>query len=283
MRKIVSGIYHEKQFPGVPVYIIVTDDGALLVDCPLYGEDIEELLETVSGYAKPRFLALLDSQPDRVLGAREIQLPIIAQDHTREHMLTWSDTFKGANNPLGGEADSIRRITGVKTAVPEITFSEEMILHLGSMEMRFLHQPGPTPGAMWVTLPEKQIVFIGDAIHISEPPFLGEAEIENWLEGLILLRDSYLKDWKVLSSRDGLVDRDDVTTMARFLRKVPLRVERLSEAEDSEAEADAIAEELLEDFKVPPAQAERMKLRLSAGLLHLTERLFPSEETEEDD
>jgi len=283
MRKIVPGIYHEKQFPGVPVYVIVTDEGALLVDCPLYEEGIEELLEMVSGYAEPRYLALLDSQPDRVLGARGIELPIIAHDLTREHMLTWSDTFKGANNPLGGEADSIRRITGVKTAVPEITFSDELLLHLGSLKLHFLHQPGPTPGAMWLTLPEKNIVFIGDAIHLSEPPFLGEADIDKWLEGLNVLRDGYLKDWQVLSSRDGIIDRDDVTAMGRFLRKVPLRIERLSEAENPEADADALAEELMGDFEVPPSQVERMKLRLSTGLLHLAKRLFPSEETDEAD
>jgi len=281
MRKVVSGIYQETQYPGVPVYLLKTDAGTFIIDCPLYSEDVDALIERAAELGPPRYVALLDSQHDRVLGARELSLPIIAHDHVRERMLGWSDTFKGAANPIGGEADSIRRITGVKAAVPEITFSDEMLLHLAGTLLHFIHRPGPTPGAMWISIPDRKLVFIGDAVHLAEPPFIGEADIDAWLEGLDDLRDRFIEDYTVISSRDGIIDRDEITLMARFLRKVPVRIDRLRESNDVEQDAEKIAEELLSDFRIPPAQVERMRLRLSAGLLRMKERLYPTEKEEE--
>lgn len=281
MRKVGSGLYQETQYPGVPVYILKTQEGTFIIDCPLYSEDVSLLLDQAAEIGPPRYVALLDSQHDRVLGARDLDLPIIAHDLTRERMQGWSDTFKGAANPIGGEADSIRRITGVKAAVPEITFSDEMVLYLGDMRLHFLHRPGSTPGAMWISIPDRKTVLIGDAVHLAEPPFVGEADVDAWLNTLDDLRDRFIDDFTVISSRDGVIDRDDITIMARFLRKIPIRIERLRDSDDDESDADKIAEELMDDFKVPSAQMERMKLRISAGLLRLTERLYPSEEKDE--
>ncbi|MBN2555498.1 MAG: MBL fold metallo-hydrolase [Anaerolineales bacterium] len=283
MQKVISGLFREDRYPGVPIYIITTDAGTLILDCPLYSEDANEFLKAVKELGEPRYIALHDGQRDRVLGVREIDLPIIAHDKTREYMQTWSDTFKGAANPMGGESDSIRRITGVKSAVPEISFSNEFTLHLGSTEIHFLHKPGPTPGAMWVSIPEKNTILIGDAVHISEPPFLGFADIDAWLDTLQELRDAFLKDFRVYSSRDGRIDREDVTNMARFLRKIPVRIERLSTSKEMEVDAESITAELMGDFKIPAAQSERMKLRLKAGLIRLTERLYSIEEQDETD
>jgi hypothetical protein len=69
--------------------------------------------------------------------------------------------------------------------------------------------------------------------------------------------------------------------MARFLRMVKLRVERLGEIEDPEAMGERIegyAEELARPFELKGEQLENGLLRLRAGLRKLQGRLYPSEE-----
>lgn len=277
MRRIAPGLYLETKYPGVQLGVVVTDDGLFLIDCPARAEDGRDWLATLTDYGKPRYLALLDSHHDRVLGARNFDFPRVAQDWTLETMSNWSDSFKGSARPIGAEVDSLKRITGVKRAVPELAFSEQMVIHLGERTIDLWHRPGPTPGSMWVVFSDAEVVFIGDAVTVGEPPFLGDSDIETWLDTLDDLRTQSMRSYKLVSSRDGLIKHDQINEMARFLRKIPWRLERLSEAGAPPEEAGALALELIKDFKIPKARREHVLLRLQVGLERLYSRLYPNE------
>jgi cyclase len=272
MREIVHGVLIEDKYPGVIVGAIASDDGALLVDCPIRVEDAREWLSRMSEYGRPRYLALLDAYPDRVLGARALDLPSIAHDETRMTMATWPDTFKGGAHPIGAEADRLKRITGVTKAVPEVTFSDELELYLGERLVEFWHRPGPMAGSMWVVYHDSGIAFIGDAVSVSEPPYLGEADIEAWLESLDDLRA--LKGYKLISSHDGLIKTADVNTMGRFLRKVPVRLARMADRSQPLEAASTVASRLMQGMKVPSARREQALFRLEAGLGRLYRRTY---------
>jgi hypothetical protein len=74
------------------------------------------------------------------------------------------------------------------------------------------------------------------------------------------------------------VDRDAINDMARFLRKVPVRLEHMQEADDVEAAAEAAAEDLMDDFKVTSARWDLCHLRLKSGLIRLFRRDHPVED-----
>ncbi len=277
MRRIAPGVYLESKYLGVQLGAVVTEDGLFLIDCPARADDGRDWLATLADYGKPRYLALLDSHPDRVLGARNFDFPRVAQDWTLETMSNWSDSFKGSARPIGAEVDSLKRITGVKRAVPELAFSEQMVIHLGGSQIDLWHRPGPTPGSMWVVFSDAEVVFVGDAVTVGEPPFLGDSDIQVWLDTLDDLRTQSTRSNKLVSSRDGLIKHEHINEMARFLRKIPWRLERLSEAGASPEEAGALAPELMKDYKVPKARQEQVALRLQVGLMRLYSRLYPTE------
>lgn len=277
MLRIAPGVYLETKYPSVQLGIIVTDEGLLLIDSPPRVEDGRNWLATLKDYGEPRYMALLDSHPDRVLGARIFDLPLVAHDWTRQLMSNWSDIFKGGARPIGAEADHLKRITGVHNAVPDLTFSKCIILHLGDREVHLWHRPGPTPGSIWVVLPAAKVAFIGDAVTVAEPPFLGEADLEAWMNTLDDLRSSHMRAYKLISSRDGLVKRGDVNDMARFLRKIPWRLERLGVKRAPPEAAANYASQLLEGFKIPSARRDHVLLRLQVGLTRLYSRLYPPE------
>jgi len=271
MRKLTRNVWIESRFGGLTIGALASDSEILLVDCPLRTEDVREWLGQLSTLGSPRYLALIDGFPDRVLGARVVDLPILAQDRTLEAVLGMSDTFKGNVHPIGAEADRLKRITGVQKAVPTIIFSRSMTLHLGGRAIRFLHRPGPHPGAMWVLDEEEGLLFIGEAVAIEEPPYLGTADIERWIDLLDDLREGGFVSQRMVCARGGLVSRENVNAMARFLRKVQNRVKKLQQEDDPEEIAARFAEELLEDFPVAASRREMAVTRLRVGLVDLVQ------------
>lgn len=275
MQKIAPKVYLENKYIGVNLGLVVIGQGLLLVDSPLHPEDVEEWFKVVSERGQPRFLVLLDSHPDRVLGSRTLALPAIAQDQTLQAIREWADTFKGNAHPIGAEADQLKRITGVNNAIPEITFSERMVIHMGGKEIVFLHRPGPRPGSMWMVIPDLSVVFLGDTVTIDEPPYVGVAALEAWLNSLDELRGSDMKSYTLISSCGGRIERKDINHMARFLRKVQSRVEKLEDGKNRDEEIERLAVDLLGDFRIRSIKQDLILKRLKTGLLDQSLLQFP--------
>ncbi|MGD8554427.1 MAG: hypothetical protein PVJ07_06845 [Anaerolineales bacterium] len=278
MKRIARGVFVENKYRSVHLGAIVTSAGVMLVDSPLRLEDGRLWLAQLADHGQPAFLVLMDHNPDRVLGARGFTIPRVAHQVTRQTMMEWSDTFKGSAHPIGADADSLKRITGVSEAVPEICFSEEMVMHLGDRQIHFWHRPGPTAGSMWLLLPEVSVVFIGDTVATTEPPYLRDADIPAWLDSLDELRSASFSDHKLVSARNGVVDRTALNDMARFLRRVDRRIRKLTDKGAEPEEAAASAKVFIKSYKVPASREQQMLLRLQAGMAGLYTRLNPPEE-----
>jgi glyoxylase-like metal-dependent hydrolase (beta-lactamase superfamily II) len=277
MRKLRKGIFIETRFEGVLVGAIRSKDGMLLVDCPLLADSVREWLGQLAPHGQSKYAVLLDHHPDRVLGARVLDLPLIAQEQTLQAMREWPDAFKGSSKPIGAAADQLKRITGVTRAVPDLAFSDEMVMHLGEREIRIVHRPGPNAGATWVFIPDAEIVFVGDAVSVSQPPYFGDADIEQWMERLDELRSPDLANYHIVSARDGLVKRDQLNQMARFLRKVPSRLKKIADKGMSADAASSVAHQLLRDFQYPQSQRDLLMRRLESGLRLLYARSFSND------
>jgi glyoxylase-like metal-dependent hydrolase (beta-lactamase superfamily II) len=278
MRKIASGIFIEDEYSAVMLGAVVTKEGVIAIDSPLRVDDTRAWISTLSDLGRVRYLVFMDSHIDRVLGARVLNIPTIAHDQTRITISGWSDSFKGRANPIGADADRLKRITGVRRAVPQLTFSDKMRIFLGEHEFHFLHRPGPASGAIWLLLPDAKVIFIGDAVTVSEPPYFGNANIEQWLKSLDDLRTSRFRSFKIISGRDGLIKRNDINTMARFLRRIPNRIQDFAKQGATPELADGYAKELISSYKkVPSARNEVCLLRLKASMIDLHSQLYLAE------
>jgi len=270
MRELVKGVFLEEGYPGVRLGAVVADGAALLIDSPLRIEDGREWLAQIGARGRPRFMVLLDDHPDRVYGARGFDLPLIAQTQAREAIAAWPDPQRATSPLLGAEADRLRRVSGLSRAIPHLGFERDLEIRLGSQTVEIRHRPGPRPGSAWVVLPSARVVFVGDAVWAQEPPYLGEAQLEAWLDSLAELRSGAMARFKVVSARDGVVRREAIVAMAGFLRKVSHRMERLQAREEDEEAAGRLAPQLARGFRVPVARREQALLRLRTGL----ERLY---------
>jgi glyoxylase-like metal-dependent hydrolase (beta-lactamase superfamily II) len=278
MRSVSSGVFLETKFPGVMIGAIASRGRLLLVDAPIRVEDGREWISQLSEKGKPRYLALLDHHLDRVLGARTFEHPIVAHDTTRLVMSSWPDTFKGGTRPIGAEADRLKRVTDVARAVPDLTFAEELSLYLDGREVLLLHRPGPTAGSIWVVVPEAKAAFIGDAVWLSEPAYLGDAQLDAWRKTLQQALHGPFKGYTFISSRDGVVERRAFGQMAAWLDRVEERLRKLRTRRAIEEATSALATSLMRGSRLPAARREHAHLRLQAGL----ERLYTRWSADED-
>jgi glyoxylase-like metal-dependent hydrolase (beta-lactamase superfamily II) len=277
MRKVTSDVHIENKFPAVYLGLIVVNGKTLLIDCPIRLEDGRSWMQEVLEYGEPAYTVLLDHHPDRVVGARDSIMPLVGHTLTSQIIAAKSDSFKGSAHPIGAETDRLKRVTGVSRSIPNLTFSDKMTIRLSGGEIEVWHRPGPMEGSIWVVFHRQEVLFIGDAVMVDEPPFIGESNIPAWLETLDDLRSEEFRSYHLISSRQGKVDREEINTMARFLRKVQLRMEHLEGMDDPEAGFDKYAQELLDDFPLSGPRHDRAYLRLRVGFEDLYQKLYQVE------
>src|SRR5512139_1476379 len=189
MHAITKTVYIEDQYLGVVLGVIVRPRGLVQFDAPPSPEDSRAwratLMNLITG--PERILINLDAHPDRTLGARAMDCTVIAHEKTAQIFRTRPTTFKAQGEETGSEYEDIPGLGSVRWAPPEISFDEQLELHWDGSLILVESRPGPSTGAIWVTLPEEKIVFVGDAVVKNQPPFFASADLDAWIDSLHLL------------------------------------------------------------------------------------------------
>ncbi len=228
MQEIEQGIYLNRNYPGATLGAILSPYGTILIDSPPHpddGQSWSSLLRSMGGGVN-RVLVVLDSHPDRTIGLRALDTQIIAHLETANELEDRPAIFKGQNSNTGAEWERCEGLSGIRWGKPSMTFTEQAILEWGDQKLLIEHHPGPTPGASWLIAHEPGVVFIGDAVTVDQPPFLADANIDQWVDILDLLLAKPYKDYLIVSGRGGLVEYGDIREMRRFLREVEKRLDR---------------------------------------------------------
>jgi len=276
MQAIAKNIYFETHFPGVTLGVINTPRGLIQVDAPPSADDGRtwraSMLNLDTG--TERILINLDAHADRTLGVRTMECTTIAHEKAAQVFRSRPNLFKTQTDETGADWEHLAGISNVRWMPPEITFTQQLSIFWGDSPVVLEYHPGPNLGASWVRIPDARVVFIGDAVLATQPPFLAHADIPAWLETLKELLSSTNRGYQFISGRGGLVDADTVRTQVKFLKKVDARLQKLSSKGQPPAATEHLVEDLLGEFKVPASRARQYTSRLRYGLLHYYTRHF---------
>jgi len=267
MHQIRPGIYLEEGYLGVTLGAFVYTHGIVMIDSPLRPEDARTwrsaLLNQRGGTS--RVLVSLDAHLDRTLGARALECTILAHQKTALVFRNRPTIFKGQSTESGAEWETYDDAIGTRWAIPDITFSDRMVLHWGGPEITLEHHPTSSPGSIWVISEAERVVFIGDAVTPNQPPFLANADLPAWIEETKLLLSKY-RDYLIVSGRGGLVKQEDVREQQRYLKTILRGLERLAGRNASPESTENLIPKLLTDMDVSFVQDEQFNQRLRAGL-----------------
>lgn len=278
MDEIAKNVYIEDRYLGVTLGVIVQPRGLIQIDAPPAPDDGRIWRASLMGMGggPERVLINLDAHPDRTLGARAMDCTVIAHERTAQAFRNRPNTFKAQGDETGANWEAIPGLGSVRWAPPEISFMEKMTLHWGDTPILLESHPGPASGAIWVILPEEKLMFVGDAVTKSQPPFLANASLPEWIETLKALQDPQYKGYTIVSSRGGVVTAQQVRTQADMLKRLYDKVEKLGTKKSPAAAIEKLVDQLLKDFKVPSARYKQYAHRLLYGLNHYYVRHYQS-------
>ena len=270
MEAITKNVYIEDRFLGVTLGVISQPRGLVQIDAPPSPEDARSWRAALMGMGNgpERVLINLDAHPDRTLGVRSMDCTVVAHESTAQAFRNRPNTFKAQGDETGANWEAIPGLGSVRWAPPEISFLEQLTLHWGDTLIVLESHPGPTLGAIWVILPEQKVVFVGDAVLKSQPPFLAHADLLTWIETLKILLEPEYKGFSIISGRGGVVTSQVVRNQIELLKRVHDRIEKIGKKKTTANVTDKIADQLLKSFKAPAARQRQYLQRLRYGLRH---------------
>lgn len=276
MHSITKTVHIEDQYLGVVLGVIVRPRGLVQIDAPPSPEDSRAWRATLMNLnAGPeRVLINLDAHPDRTLGARAMDCTVIAHEKAAQIFRSRPTTFKAQGEETGAEWEDIPGLGSIRWAPPEISFVQQLSLHWDGSPILIESRPGPSTGAVWVTLPEERVVFIGDAVVKNQPPFLATADLDPWIEELNLLLGAAHKNFTIVSSRGGVVNAQIIRSQLDFLKHARDRLERLGARKAAPAATEAVVATLAAGFKGSAVKQKHYAQRLRYGLLHYYTRHY---------
>ena len=286
MQAIASGIYYESNYPGVTLGAVILPRGTLMIDTPLRPEDARTWKSVLLTQSRGthRLLLNLDGHPDRTIGARYADCTVIAQNNVLETFNNRTSVFKAQPNGSGAEWEHYPEISGTRWMLPQITFSDHMILRWDTIdddadtEIIIEYHPGPSDGAAWVIIPSQKVVFVGDAILLDQPPFLEMSHLPSWNNTLSLLRSPGFRNYTIVSGRGGPVTIEYVREQHELLKMLQKRIEIYAEKSALVENIDKITQAYLQKLNYPPALHHIYTKRLQYGLECYIQRHYKTEE-----
>ena len=267
MQQIEKGIFFDNSFLGVTVGGLVYSFGIILVDAPLRLEDTRAWRSALVNQrgGSNRILINLDAHPDRTLGARSQDCPIVAHQKAAQVFRNRPTIFKGQSTASGSAWELYSESIGMRWAPPDITFTNRMNFHWGGPEVVLEHHPGPSAGSCWVIIPDEKVVFVGDSIAVNQPPFLANADLEAWVNSLELLVDAY-RDCAIVAGRGGIASKKVIQAQISYLKNVSHGIDRLVKRNSGPEATRDLIPELLREFDIDDADRDIYTQRLHYGL-----------------
>ena len=268
MHEIKPGIYYEDSYPGPTIGAILLPRGMIFIDAPLRPEDGHRWKTTLLNRSQGtihKLAVCLDDHPDRTIGAKSLDCPILIHKDAATGLQEPNTVFRPQFTESGSQWEKYPETSGMQWMVPDITFTEKIQLHWSDEEVLVEHHPGPRPGASWVIIPSHKVMFIGDAVVDNGPPFLSKAHLPTWIDTLDVLLRARFRDYEMISGRGGPITQDHIRELKKAFRKIYRRIDKLASRRASAEDIKNQAEKFLDDFNFLKRDRESFLQRLQHG------------------
>jgi glyoxylase-like metal-dependent hydrolase (beta-lactamase superfamily II) len=278
MKQIAPHIYVEDGYRGVTVGCIVTPSGPVCIDSPMLPADARNWRAKIAKLSdKPvRFVVLTDGARERILGVQYLSGVVVAHDVTWDKIKGLGEVFRTQAAdlvaPCGAEA-AAEVAADLQLVLPQITFTETLIIHQDDMPIVLRYVGGVTPGNIWVHLPKQHVVFAGDLVTRSTHPLLAEADLALWLNRLEQLKSKEFPAKTIVPGRGSPCKKAALQPLMDYLVEMRARVQALVRSRRPRADTTQLAAEFLNRYPESEQDQECIQRRIKAGLDHLYDSL----------
>jgi cyclase len=214
MQKITDNVYVESEISRCNTSLVVTREGVVVVDTPMVPANAKKWAKEAARFGPIRYVINTEPHGDHVSGNCYMGGTLVAHEGTRDAILASKlDDFTGMLKMM--EPDSLPLDKDFRYRPPEITFSQQLTLYLGSHSFHLIKIPGHTPCQTAVYVPEERLVFTGDNVVYKEMPFFRQAVPEEWLKSLRKLQK--LDVDKVVPGHGKVCDKSYLREMHKII------------------------------------------------------------------
>jgi len=169
---------------------IVTSQGVVVVDTTNTPFHARELLYEIRHHSDlpVRYVIDTNSSGEQILGNEvftELRATLISSAKTQEEIIRYRQQLarRMANEECNGKLQS--RMRGFHITVPTQTFSSEMTLRLGGVDIKLICLPKIEAGDdAAVYLPAAKVLFLGELFQNDYFPRIGTRNIHDWIDTL---------------------------------------------------------------------------------------------------
>ena len=278
MKQIAPHIYVKDNYRGVTVGCIVTDAGVICIDSPMLPADARDWRAQIARLSpKPvRFVVLTDANRDRILGVQYLGGTVVAHEIAWEKIKSFGDAFRqqAADSLAPCSADAAAEVVADwRITLPQITFTNKLVLFHGDVPVVIQHVGGPTPGSVWVHLPKQNVLFMGDLATPNVHPLAAEGDIATWLDLLGQVQDKDFPAKLIIPGRGSPCNKAALGPTADYLRAMRTRVQAHIRSRKPRADLAQLVPEFLERYPVAADDRDCVQRRIRAGLDHIYDTL----------
>ena len=270
IREIAPNVFVETEFHGANVGFIITGVGVILIDTPMLPDDASLWLSEIKRRTDQEIVYIVNTDHHRAHIVGNQYFPtatVIAHEFAWKNMKSYGDSFR--TRLLNLYRDRIPNAASewekhLEIVLPEITFTDRLLLFKGDKEIHLIPLGGHTPATTVAYLPQDKLLFAGDLVITDRPPFLSQGDTKEWLKALRYLRKLR---WDILIPGHGELTGEEATqNMSEFLRLVRRRVRSAYRAGLSKTETARGLRYLLNHWPIPPFEKPKADRRFKSSL-----------------
>jgi len=232
MQEIASNVFIEHNSLGLVAGIIRTEKGTVLIDSPVRQDEAGSwrggTARMVTGH--PKYMIVLDTNYDRLLSVKGSDCVVVAHSDSISPIRSRMGSKPSSEETTPSQENYEQSVAGNRVLPPELNFDSNLTLYVDGLSIELEHHPGSNFAGIWAAIPERQVIFVGDTVVVDQPPFLAYSNPEIWEEDLKLLSSRKYKDYQIISSRSGVVTKDQIKLMAKHVSFIRKTFEKLRES-----------------------------------------------------
>jgi cyclase len=232
MERVSDRIYVATDYLGNNVGFIITQRGLVLIESPMLSYEARHWQEQIRKITDKPFIYLINTHHhfDHVIGNCHFDSVVIAH--------------KNAPRGIGYLKNNLREefeiffpqdrdkwepdLPNLKVVYPQITFSQDLFLHLGDITLELKFVGGHSASSLSIYIPSEKIVFTGDNINNGMHPFLGQARLNLWITYLKSLLE--MEVTTIVPGHGPIGNKDIAQKFLDYLERFIEQVKTLKEA-----------------------------------------------------
>lgn len=242
MEEVAKGIFSETGIFGCNPGFIVTPDGVVMVDTPQKPSDWSRWKEAIALHGPVRWLINTEYHWDHTMGNPYYGGIVVAHEATHRDFFKvssiWGFGIDGAQSWIEhADPEGVSIAGDYMPRAPQVTFSKDLTLYVGGVEIQLLHTPGHTDGQAVVYVPERGVLFATDNLFVEFLPWFHDSNPFDWLASLNRLKT--LDFNRIVPGHGPICGKEAVDHMEEKICGVLARVRQAIDHGLSEEEAAA--------------------------------------------